>query len=346
MRSRITTLRVRETPPRPRRATERFSRPPLARMLHLHAQLQARKFPNCQKVANELEVSPKTIQRDIDFMRYQLGMPIEYDQLHFGFYYSEPVANFPSIQVSEGEIVALFVAQKALQQYRNTPFEAPLRAAFKKITEGLKDKFTFTWSDIDSAISFRSAGQTLADLEVFETLSRAVFRSEEVRFQYRKLRSTSAELRRVQPYHLGCVENQWYLFGFDLDRRQLRTFALPRIQKPRATGKRFRRPARFSIHKLLDSSFGVFEGRGATTVRVRFEPFAAQLVRERIWHQSQSVKELPDGRLELQLHLSSLNEVERWILGWGDQAEVLKPPELRRRLAETAKNILARYDAL
>ena len=49
---------------------EQFSRPPLARMMQLHAQLQARKFPNCRKLADELEVSSKTIQRDIEFMRY------------------------------------------------------------------------------------------------------------------------------------------------------------------------------------------------------------------------------------------------------------------------------------
>ena len=64
-------------------------------MMQLHAQLQARKFPNCRKLAHELEVSAKTIQRDIEFMRYQLGLPIEYDQLHFGFVYTEPVTSFP-----------------------------------------------------------------------------------------------------------------------------------------------------------------------------------------------------------------------------------------------------------
>ena len=61
---------------------QQFSRPPLARMLQLHQQLQAGSFPNCRKLADELEVSTKTIQRDIDFMRDQLGMPIEYDRLH------------------------------------------------------------------------------------------------------------------------------------------------------------------------------------------------------------------------------------------------------------------------
>ena len=312
-------------------------------MMQLHAHLQARRFPNCRKLATELEVSEKTIQRDIEFMRYQLGLPIAYDQLHFGFVYTEPVTSFPSIQVSEGEIVALFVAQKALQQYQGTPFEEPLRTAFRKIGHGLKDAVSFSWSELDSAISFRSAGQSLSDLEDFELLSRAVLESAEVEFSYRKLRSSASAVRRVRPYHLGCVDNQWYLFAFDLDRQQLRTFALPRICAPRRTGARFKRPANFSIGKFLDSSFGVFEGNGRNLVRVRFQPFAAQLVRERMWHHSQKIKELRDGGLELQLQLGSLEEIERWILSWGDQAEVLEPPKLRQRLAEIGQKFVAAY---
>ena len=325
---------------------EKFSRPPLARMMQLHAQLQARKFPNCRKLALELEVSEKTIQRDIEFMRYQLGLPIEYDPLHFGFVYTEPVAAFPTIQVSEGEIVALFVAQKALQQYHGTPFEGPLRAAFKKIGDGLNDKVSFSWNELESAISFRNVGQSEADLEVFEMLSHAVLDSTEVEFRYRKLRGAMTETRRVRPYHLGCVDHQWYLFGFDLSRQQLRTFALPRIREPRRTGARFQRPTDFSITKFLDSSFGIFQGTGRTKVRVRFEPFAAQLVRERSWHHSQQIKELRDGGLELQLQLGSLEEIERWILSWGDQAEVLEPAKLRERLRELGKKLAATYAKL
>ena len=86
--------------------------------MQIHAKLKDRRFPNCQKIARELEVSPKTIQRDIDFMRYRLGLPIEYDPLRFGFYYSEAVTSFPNVEVSEGEITALFVAQKALLNIR------------------------------------------------------------------------------------------------------------------------------------------------------------------------------------------------------------------------------------
>ena len=274
-------------------------------------------------------------------MRDRLGLPIEYDQLHFGFVYTEPVTSFPSIEVSGGEVVALFVSEKALAQYRGTSFEQSLKTAFEKITQGLKDRIEFRWADVDSSISFHGLGTSIADLELFETVSRAVVDSHELDFEYKKLGSPRHESRRVQPYHLGCIENQWYLFGFDLARQQLRTFALPRMRAVRNTRARFRRPADFSITKHLGDSFGVFTGKGRYKVRLEFDEFAARLVGERNWHPSQRIKPLGDGRIELTLDLGNLEEIERWVLSWGAHARVLEPVELKRRIRRAAEAILA-----
>jgi predicted DNA-binding transcriptional regulator YafY len=321
--------------------TQQLSRPPLARMLQLHQQLKAGRFPNCRKLADELEVSSKTIQRDIEFMRYQLGLPIEYDQLHFGFFYTEPVTSFPSIEVSEGEIVALFVAQKALAQYRGTSFEKPLSAAFRKIADGLREKVAFQWDDIESSISFRGIGRTIADLELFEAVSAAVLKSNEIAFEYRKLGSSGYEARRVQPYHLGCIDQQWYLFAHDLARKQLRTFVLTRMRRVQNTRARFHRPANFSISKHLSESLGVFTAKGRFKVRVWFDAFAARLVGERQWHTSQRIRELRDGAIEFSVELASLEEIERWVLSWGAHARVIEPAELKKLVRSAAQGILA-----
>lgn len=319
------------------------SRPPLERMMQIHARLKDRHFPNCRKIAQELEVSPKTIQRDVDFMRYRLGLPIEYDSVRFGFYYSEPVTSFPNIEVSEGEITALFVAQKALAQYKGTPFEAPLRTAFRKITDGMTDRVSFSWSDLNSVISFRSAGTSPADLETFEAVSKAVLRSVEINFKYRKLRSREFELRLLRPYHLACLENQWYLFGYDLERKQLRTFALPRMRDVRLTSTRFHRPADFSIGKLLRGSFGAHSGKEKYKIKLEFDAFAARLVAERTWHESQRIQFKPDDSLVFELELTGLEEIERWILSWGSHVRVLAPPELIKLVRDTATSIENRY---
>jgi predicted DNA-binding transcriptional regulator YafY len=323
-----------------------FSRPPLERMLRIHGQLKAGDFPNCRKMAEALEVSSKTIQRDIDFMRDRLALPIEYDPLRFGYYYTEAVTSFPSIEVSEGEIAALFVAQKALAQYQGTPFEAPLRSAFRKITDGLKERVSFSWSDMEEAISFRSLGASVADLQLFETVSQAALRSVELEFEYRKLGSKSYEARRVRPYHIASLENQWYVFAEDLARAQLRTFALPRMRNVRLTNTRFRRPANFSIGKVLSGSFGVFAGGKSQRIQLKFDAFAARLVSERTWHESQQIRTAKDGSLTLEMELAGLEEIERWVLSWGSHVRVLEPKELAERVRAEARAVAQSYEAL
>jgi len=312
--------------------------------MRIHAQIKAGEFPNCRKIAEQIEVSSKTIQRDIDFMRDRLGLPVEYDPLRFGFHYTQEVTSFPSIEVSAGEIAALFVAQKALAQYQGTPFERPLRSAFRKLTDGLKERVSFSWSEMEEAISFHSAGASVADLELFETVSQAVLQSVEIEFEYRTLRSSRYEARRVCPYHIASLENQWYLFGEDLRRGQLRTFALPRMRKARATTARFERPADFSIEEVLSGSFGVFSGKERHRIRLKFDQFAARLVSERTWHDSQRIKAAKDGSMTLQLELAGLEEIERWILSWGSHVRVLQPLELAKRVKKEADAVVRLYN--
>lgn len=312
-------------------------------MMVLHSHLQAKKFPNCRKIGQELEVSSKTIQRDIEFMRYRLGLPIEYDPLHFGYYYSEAVEAFPAIEVSEGEVTALFVAQKALAQYKGTPYEQPLRTAFRKLTDSLTDRISFSWSQLDDVISFRAAGASVADLKLFEAVSDAVLHSREIAFEYRKLRSSGYEERQAQPYHLASVENQWYLFAFDTARKQVRTFALPRMRNVRPTGGKFTRPQNFSAAQMLSQSFGVFSTSGKHRVRIWFDDFSARLIAERVWHESQQITRRRDGSIVLELELGSLQEIERWILSWGTHARALAPGALVQRIKNAARQLVKRY---
>jgi proteasome accessory factor B len=315
-------------------------------MLRLHEELLGDRAPNCQKLANVLEVSDKTIQRDLEFMRDQLNLPIAYDATRHGYHYTEEVAGFPSVQVTEGEMMALFVAQKTLSQYRGTPFEKPLAGAFRKMTEGLKDQVSFNIPDWEAFYSFRSAGVPVADLALFETLSRALRDAVRVRFLYRKLRSTEAEERTVEPWHLACVEQQWYLFGRDLARDGVRTFALTRMTDAEAQPDTFQRPEDFSPSALLAGSFGIFSGDQPRRIRIRFDSFAAQLVRERQWHPSQKITDSEDGTLVLTLTLSSFPEIHRWILSWGEHATVLEPEALKQLTVESLAAAARHYHGL
>src|SRR5438045_4202008 len=87
------------------------SRPPLERMMRIHQVLQAGKYPTATSLARELEVSAKSIHRDLEFMTDRLGLPLEYDWSRKGYHYTEEVNSFPTVQVTEGELFALLVAE-------------------------------------------------------------------------------------------------------------------------------------------------------------------------------------------------------------------------------------------
>jgi proteasome accessory factor B len=319
---------------------DRLSRPPLARMLKIHRAIQSGKFPNASTLARELEVSTKSIQRDIEFMRDRLELPIEYNGSRFGYHYTEEVNAFPTMQITEGEIFALVVAEKALQQYRGTSFEKPLLSAIKKMEQALPDTISLNLADIEHTISFRTRAEQILDLKIFDILAKATAHRRQIELTYRKAGNREPERRLIDPYHLANINGEWYLFAYDHERKDIRTFVPARVQAVKSTGKIFERPQKFSLDKRLRGSFGVHSGEGEFEVVIRFTARVADYVREKKWHESQELRELKDGGVELSLKLSGLAEVERWILSWGGEAAVQKPRELVAAVKRAAEKIL------
>lgn len=316
------------------------SRPPLERMLRIHQALQSGKFPNAATLAREIEVASKTIHRDMEFMRDRMDLPIEFDASHNGYYYNGEVSAFPTLQITEGELFALVVAEKALQQYRGTSFERPLLSAIKKMEQSLPDTISLNLSDVGRAISFRTSVEPILDLNVFDSLARAVAQRRQLELDYRKPGAGKSESRIVDPYHLANVNGEWFLFAFDHARKDIRKFVPSRIRSVKTTGKTFEPSGKFSLEKQLRDSFGVHSGAGRYEVVIRFNARAADYIREKKWHESQQLRELKGGSVELNLKLSSLVEIERWILSWGGDARVIKPRELAQAVRQSAEKIL------
>ncbi|HEX4342450.1 MAG TPA: WYL domain-containing protein [Verrucomicrobiae bacterium] len=309
-------------------------------MLRIHQAIQSGKFPNAGTLAREFEVSNKSVHRDIEFMRDRMELPIAYDAVRGGYHYTEDVNSFPTMQITEGEVVALVVAEKALQQYRGTSFEKPLLSAIKKMEQSLPDTISLDLADLHQTISFRTRAEPILNLEIFDVLAKATAHRRQLELTYRKPGSKQSETRLVDPYHLANINGEWYLFAYDHGREDIRTFVPARMQSVKQTGKTFSRPQKFSLEERLRDSFGVHSGKGVHDVVIRFNPRVADLIREKKWHASQELRELKNGHLELRLKLSSLIEIERWVLSWGGDATVIQPRELAMTIQQAARNIL------
>ena len=309
-------------------------------MLQIHQAIQAGGYPNASTLASQLEVCTKSINRDLEFMRDRLDLPIQYDGSRFGYFYSEPVSAFPTLHITEGELFALVVAERALQQYRGTNFEKPLLSALRKMEQSLPDTISLSLSDVDQTISFRTSSEPILDLQIFDTLAKATTARRQLEITYRKPGHQQAEQRVVDPYHLANINGEWFLFAYDHLRDDLRTFVPARIKTIRPTGKTFERRKKFSLAERLRGSFGVQSGKGEFDVVIRFHERVADYIREKKWHESQQLRELKAGGVELRLKLSSLAEVGRWVLSWGGDAVVVRPDELAQSVRQAAQRVL------
>jgi proteasome accessory factor B len=307
------------------------------------------RLPNANEMARELEVNRKTILRDIRFMRDDLELPLVYDESRHGYFYSRPVNEFPLLQTSADDLVGLILARNALGPMKGSALESTLRSSFQRLQATMSDQVTIPWSEIDQAFSVKSTGITERDVFVFERLAKAVLESRELHFDYRKLSDEKPMKRRLQPYHLAEIDGGWYIIGQDLERGARRTFAVQRMKSVHLTETRFQRSHDFRLDDHFAGSFGVWAGEGQGPghfeVKVRFSGFAARVVAERRWHPSQEIENVaPDGSLiVLTLQLSALEDIARWILGFGSQAQVMAPPELVERVSSELKRAAAQY---
>jgi len=321
---------------------EKHTRRPFERMHKIHQAISEGRLPNCSSLAKELEVTPKTVQRDITFMRDSFCLPLVYDKKRHGFVYEGEVEGFPDFEIGAEEIAAMFLARSAADAIRGTDLADKLRAAFGRLCRGMSERVALNWADLDEAFSRKVPQLPAREVKLFGELAEALVKRRAVAFHYRKLGADKAEARKVRPLHLGEVDGGWYLIGFDEQREALRTFALPRISRLKVGVREFIPPEDFDGREYLRRSFGIWSVAGdetVTLVRVKLSDYAARLARERRWHPTQEVRELnaKGTRVEVCFEAGSLEEVVRWVLSFGSKAQVTGPPELKKMVRDEVR---------
>lgn len=321
------------------------TRGPMERIYHIHEAITDGRLPNCSSLAKELEVTAKTVQRDITFMRDRLNLPLEYDDQVHGYRYSADVSQFPVFELKAADLAGLFLARQAIESVRGTQLETTMREVFAKLTRSIEGSVRFSWAELDKSLSRKQSSVTQTDLKLFGKLAEAVMQRTEVEFLYRKLGSEGSDKRRIQPYHLGEVDQCWYLIGRDCDRDGLRTFALPRLKALKVRKERFDVPKTFDGVAYLGTSFGIWTNPDdpdfRQVVRIELSDYAARMAQERRWHPSQQIIPLNDKatRVEIRFEVGRLEELVRWTLSWGSQAKVIEPKELKQLVRSEAEKI-------
>lgn len=319
-------------------------KPQHARLLYIDREIGRGGYPNHSQLAKGYEVCVKTIQRDIDYMRYQLDAPVEYSAKHRGYFYTEPNYTLPAISVKESDLFAIYLAEKLLAQYEGTPLYESLRSVFRKIEDSLPEKATVDLGRDHARFTVFPPSNTLILPGIWEKVAEAIRLSRRLRVVYRTPGSAPAA-RELDPYHGVRYEGDWYVVGHCHLRNAIRTFSLARMEKVEMLREDFVIPGGFDFTRLTGSHFGVHWSDSEYRVAIRFEREVAGYIRERRWHPSQQIDEHADGALVLSLTVNHLLELKRWILSWGEMAKVLAPPELAREIAAGAAAMARLYAA-
>lgn len=319
------------------------TRPPLRRMMWTLNRLKSGQPVTAPLLAREFGCGVRTAQRDFDFLRDSWGTPMEFDRGGGTFRLTEPTAPLPPVQLSEGELVALYFAEKVLGQYRGTPWERDLAAAFSKIQSLLPEKVRVLPDRVQSYLSFDLGPQPGGDPATFREVARAVTHGRRIRVRYRSLSSDATTDRVLDPYRIFNLQGVWYLAARDSRRKAVRDFALHRMRKVTVLDEPFTPDPAFNFKKYMSNAFAIEKGGRLANVAIRFAPRQARWIRERAWHRSARVQERIDGGCVLRMRVKLTSELRRWVLQFGEEAEVLSPVLLRREVARGLRAAASLY---
>ncbi len=318
----------------------------LQRLLQLVNLLQGSKGYNVESLAVECEVHRRTIFRDLDTLR-QAGIPLLFDESRQR--YHVPTTHFlPPTNFTTEEALALLVLCYQLGDQGQIPFSAPACSAALKLESNLPPRLREQLRAMTQAMTIQLEPRNALNgqLQVFQTVRNAIAQRTSVRIEYESFAESKQLGTRLNPYQLLFSRRSWYVIGRSSVHRSTRTFNVGRIRMATALEETFRVPRGFSIERYLGNAWHLVPESGPDQqVTVRFRPLVARNVEEVAWHKTQQTTLNADGTLDFSVTVSGLGEISWWILGYGDQAEVLGPPELRDMIRARAQRLVAVYQA-
>lgn len=296
-------------------------------------------YPSAAELAGELEVSWRTVMRDLDFLRDDECVPIEYDASRKGFFLSDSTWHLPPLTLSAQEVFAFSVGRKALEAFEGTPLDMGMRSVLNKITSSLQGNITIDIESLTDDMTILREDYVIQDRDTWERVAGFLNRREWMKIRYQRF---DGEIKKYQlaPYHLIFYHGNWYVLGArgaaaskkGIDLREVATFAMSRMQRIEGTGNHFKTPRSFDPRKHIEASFGIVRGEQVFKVRILFSRKVATYIRERQWHPTQKITNRRDGSIVLSMETAGWKELIRWILSWQPDAKVLSPRRLKERV--------------
>lgn len=290
-----------------------------------------------------IEVSKKTVDRDIDNLSVGFGI---YEETRNGkTYYIADKININDIAFNFSELLSLYFIRELLRAYKGIDVGRTANELVDKIISsvpninkeylhGLEDMVKVGLPDVIE--------EKELDPDVLEKIEDGIMNHKSIDIKYYSFNKNEVTERRVDPYLVDIDEGCYHLIGYCHLRNSIRDFRISRIKGIKLTDELFIKPEGF-YEKYKQSKFDKLSGSRRTTIKVIFKGYAARYVKEYEKRKADKIVQNPDGTITFIREAALTEDLSRWVLGYGDEAEVLEPAELKEMIKETVENMYRIY---
>ena len=293
-----------------------------------------------------LGISRAQLKRDLAYMRERFNAPIEFDRDAGGYRFGRPLAGpryeLPGLWFSAEEAHALLTMHQLLKGLDGEilgphfePLLARLRAAIGSGDHG--------WEEVENRIRVIPIGRREAKAAHFGLAAGALLRRRRLRIRHYNRAEDRETEREVSPQRLVHYRDNWYLDAWCHLRDDLRSFAVDAIRAAQLLDERAKDVPAKDLDAYLAAGYGIFAGRRLEWATLKFTPGAARWVAAQRWHPKQRAKLEQDGSYVLEVPYADDRELVMEILKFGPEVEVIRPPGLRKRVAEQLRAAARRY---
>jgi predicted DNA-binding transcriptional regulator YafY len=295
-------------------------------------------------IAERLGMSVRNVYRDLRALETEVKLPTWSDGGRWGILGE---AFLPPLKLTLGEAMAVFLGSRLMVRYADK-YDPDLASAFEKLAaalpEALREHVARSLDVLQDAPRDPEFNEHVRQL----TRAWADRRVVEIVYEGAAYEGKPGERSRrtVRPFLIepSLQTHALYLIGWDEDRSAMRTFKIERIREVRITLRTFEPPEGATLERDLRRGWDIIADQPATEVVVRFSPAVADRVMETTWHPLQRTERTPGGGMIWRSTVSGVIEIRLWILSWGDNAEVLEPPELRQQVRDILGRARAQYE--
>ncbi len=313
------------------------------RLLRLITLLSGRRSLTAGELGRELEVSRRTIFRDLSALE-MARIPYYYDRTSGGYKINQHFF-LPAVNLTLKEALALLLLAGGAfgsepvpllkdSVYAAAKLESVLPEPIREHVGSVIDNFRMNLGPVSSHEGLDS---------VFSRLAAAIHDKHVCEIRYSSFHEGKQITVRLHPLRMVFHQRAWYLIAYSVKHKELRTFKLVRMDKLTVTSRAFSRDRDPQLDDYFGNAWGMIPEGKLYKVHLHFEPKVAGNVAEVLWHPQQKAEHNDDGSIEYHVTVDGLGEITWWILGYGDQVEVIAPKVLRKRVAEVALAVLEKH---